>query len=213
VKPKPKAKTNKATEDRPLKVNYQIVASILLFIVAMKLSRNPKMDMWEEATFRAIYNLPDWMNIFFLSITQLGNIFVLFGLSVIYLARKRYHIVIRLLMSGFLAYLITGVAKDLFGRGRPQELLVDIVYRDLLIRGPGFPSGHAALATAVALTLWRHLPKRHRWVVPFIIIGVSMSRIYLGVHAPLDVIGGIAIGWFSAEIFRFVQIRDIRKSA
>jgi len=60
------------------------------------------------------------------------------------------------------------------------------------------------------LTLIGYLPRRYRWVVPSAIIGVAISRIYLGVHAPLDIIGGFAIGWFCAEIVRFVIPGDMR---
>lgn len=205
-----KVKTKKIRLGHVLKPRLQVFLSISLFLAATLLSRNRAMDAWEEVAFRIIYDLPEWLTPVFLFITQLGGIIVLFVLSAIYLVRGHYHIVIRLLMSGLLAYLLSGVAKDLVGRGRPSELLNDIIHRDLMIRGPGFPSGHVALATAVALTIGRHLPRRHRWIVPAIIIAVGLSRIYLGVHAPLDVVGGLAIGWFSAEIFRFVQMRDIR---
>lgn len=189
----------------------EVLMAILLFILATLLSRNTVMDAWEEVVFRAVYGLPEWLTPVFLIITQLGGIIVLFVLASIYMVKQHYSMVIRLLMSGLLAYLLAGVAKDLVGRGRPHELLTDIIYRDLMIRGPGFPSGHAALATAIALTLGRHIPGRYRWVIPVVIIGVGLSRIYLGVHAPLDVVGGIAIGWFSSEIFRFVSVKDMRR--
>ncbi len=193
------------------KPRNQLLLAVVLFIFAALLSRNSAMDAWEEVVFRAVYNLPEWCKPFFLVITQLGGIVVLFVLATIYLLKRHYHIVIRLLMSGLLAYLLAGVAKDVVGRARPYVLLDDILNRDFWATGPGFPSGHTALATAMALTLGHHLPLRYRWLVPVVIVGVGLSRIYLGVHAPLDVVGGFAIGWFSTEIFHFVQLRTIHK--
>ena len=91
--------------------------------------------------------------------------------------------------------MITGVAKDLWGRARPNELLLDVVNLDYIVRGPGFPSGHMALATALAFTIGHYLPKKYHWVPIVWIVGVGLSRMYLGIHAPLDIVGGFAIGW------------------
>ena len=61
--------------------------------------------------------------------------------------------------------------------------------------GYGFPSGHAQGSS----TFWGYLAseegKRWLWLVASVIVGlVSLSRIYLNVHWPADVAGGIAIG-------------------
>jgi undecaprenyl-diphosphatase len=62
-----------------------------------------------------------------------------------------------------------------------------------------FPSGHAtdsaALATAVVLLLW---PTRRRWHAvaggALFVIAVGISRVYLGVHFPSDVLAGWCVG-------------------
>lgn len=189
----------------------QLTMAVVLFWLTTLMVRDGTMAGWERLTFEVVYNMPEALTPFFLAVTQLGNITMLFALSAVYLAVKHYAAVIHMLMSGLLAYLAAGVAKDLYGRGRPQEFFTDLVYRDQLIRGPGFPSGHMALATAIGLTLWHYLPKRFRWISPALIIGVGISRIFLGVHAPLDIVGGFAIGWGAASVFHFVRVSDIRK--
>ena len=129
-------------------------------------------------------------------------------LATVYLFFKRYIIVIRLLMAGALAYLLAGVGKDLFGRGRPNELFEDIVFRDFMVRGPGFPSGHAAMAVALGLTLMHYVPSKWRWPVLILTVLAAISRMVVGVHTPLDILGGFAIGWGAAMLFRHVQVRD-----
>ncbi|MDZ7744855.1 MAG: phosphatase PAP2 family protein [Candidatus Saccharibacteria bacterium] len=41
--------------------------------------------------------------------------------------------------------------------------------------------------------------------------GVSISRVFLGVHLPMDVVGGIAVGWACGEVFKYVDIVDKTK--
>jgi membrane-associated phospholipid phosphatase len=61
--------------------------------------------------------------------------------------------------------------------------------------GPGFPSAHAQLS----LTFWGYLAwwcrRRYLWVVAAVLVAlISLSRLYLGMHFPVDVLGGLAIG-------------------
>ena len=90
------------------------------------------------------------------------------------------------------ATLIQTVLKALFGRLRPDVL-------PPLVQAPGFsfPSGHtitaAALYGAIAVFLWpagkRALAALSVLVVPL----VALSRIYLGVHFPSDVLASMAL--------------------
>ncbi|HYF96807.1 MAG TPA: phosphatase PAP2 family protein [Patescibacteria group bacterium] len=188
----------------------QLFLALGLFAITVIASRGVDMAGWEITLFQSIYNLPDFLHPVFLIITQMGSIYMLGLLLILYLIKKHHHIVLRLLLTGTLAYLVTGVAKDLWGRARPNEILIDVVNLDYVVRGPGFPSGHTALATALALTLMHYLPKKYHWIVPAWIVGVGLSRMYLGIHAPLDILGGFAIGWASYALFRHVRLYDIK---
>lgn len=64
--------------------------------------------------------------------------------------------------------------------------------------GPyGFYSGHASNAFAVAIFVILALKSRHKYILPvglaFALL-VSYSRIYLGVHYPLDILTGVVMG-------------------
>lgn len=208
-----KTKLKPSAKETLLQPRVQLAAAVVLFWLSTLMVNDGNMAAWERTVFQFVYQLPESLTLLFLAITQLGGITMLFALSIVYLVKSHYSAVIRLLMSGLLAYLAAGVAKDLYGRGRPHEFFTELVYRDHLIRGPGFPSGHMALATAIGLTLWHFLPKRYKWLAPAMIIGVGLSRVYLGVHAPLDIVGGFAVGWASVVVFHFVRMTDIRKKA
>lgn len=64
-----------------------------------------------------------------------------------------------------------------------------------------FPSGHAALAFAIAVILTSAYP---RLTLPtyFIAAMVSLSRVMLGLHYPSDVLAGVAIGLLSGDLCR-----------
>lgn len=185
----------------------QVIAATVLLVLTVLLSRDAILPQWEIDVFNAIHGWPDFLYPLFYIVTQLGSIYALGVLLIFYLARKHHTVVVRLLMTGTLAYLLAGFIKSLWGRARPHELLDGIVTLDY-IQGPGFPSGHTTLAVALALTVGHYLPRAYHWVIAAWIIGVALSRIYLGVHLPMDVVGGFAVGWFAYAIFRHVRIYD-----
>lgn len=188
---------------------WQLVSAILLFVSAVLISRGQNMTTFEQDIFMFVYGWSSQLHPFFITVTQLGGIYMLGLLVAVYLVIKKYHIVIRLLLTGLLAYLAAGVAKDLWGTDRPFEYLLNVTSLEYLVRGPAFPSGHMALATALAFTVGHYLDKRYRWILVIALVGVGLSRIYLGVHAPIDLVGGFAIGWASYALFRHVRMQDM----
>ncbi|MEX2502866.1 MAG: phosphatase PAP2 family protein [Trueperaceae bacterium] len=97
------------------------------------------------------------------------------------------------------SFYLNQVLKDLFDTTRPYllhpELLLGGEAAAGTAPGPAFPSGHAQSAT----TFWGLAAAllRRRWftgLALLLIALVSATRLYLGVHWPIDVAGGILIG-------------------
>ena len=101
----------------------------------------------------------------------------------------------------FLAWTIVGsvgldnLIKMLVDRPRPD------FHRLSDVSGSAFPSGHssaaAALFLALAFLLTRRMKRGRAWVwgvAAVVACLVAVSRVYLGVHWPTDVIGGLALG-------------------
>jgi undecaprenyl-diphosphatase len=104
--------------------------------------------------------------------------------------------------------LVTDVLKPLIGRNRPFTSTVAIQVIGSRPEDASFPSGHAANAFAGCDVLTQSIA-RARAVWWILAVSIAYSRVYLGVHYPLDVIGGALIGWLcgAAVEFAFDQLR------
>jgi membrane-associated phospholipid phosphatase len=85
--------------------------------------------------------------------------------------------------------------KETIERGRPGQLLEEVILRHAPAIGHGFVAGHAATAVALATVASPYLGRPLR-VISWSIAGVvCLGRVYVGAHLPLDVLGGAALGW------------------
>lgn len=137
---------------------------------------------------------------FFIALTRLGSLkvlTVLFTLQAVFFALRREKAALALTVKVSLAaYFMNWAGKALTARARPQ--LWD---RLVPAGGYSFPSGHALGAAAffglLACLLSRAYPGRRGpiWAFcGFMILGIGISRLYLGVHWPTDVLAGWVLG-------------------
>lgn len=145
---------------------------------------------------------PDWVEEMMRDITGLGGIGLLtfFTSAVVlylWIERRRWTI-LYLLVAVLGGTLLSSFAKGLFDRPRP-----DLVPHETIVFSASFPSGHSMMAAVVYLTLAVLVARvEQRRIIRFYVLGlaavvvisIGMSRVYLGVHWPSDVLAGWTAG-------------------
>jgi undecaprenyl-diphosphatase len=147
-----------------------------------------------------------------LSIVVLA-LLVLFFLYKVFKHRSELVLFIAVLLGSNILFLSL---KLFFHRARPD------FHRLIEVGGYSFPSGHATNAFTLygllTFLLWRHIPARWGRTVLILlsitmIIAIGMSRIYLGVHYPTDVISGYLAGgfWLTIAIWFYQRYQEKRQ--
>ena len=188
------------------------LAAVFLFVFAkiadeMREGDMRDFDQFLLLVFRSKTGLleplgPAWLAEVMRDITALGG-FTVLGLvtfsvaGFLMLTRKRHAagIVVLSIVSGTL---VSSLLKWFFARPRP-----DLVPHATVVYTQSFPSGHAMLSAVVYLTLGALLartqaePKVKVYLLLLamaLTVTVGISRVYLGVHWPTDVLAGWAVG-------------------
>ncbi len=136
-------------------------------------------------------------------ITHLGDKGILWiALTLVLLAfRKTRRLGVFCMVSMLIGLLVTNlVIKNWVARVRPYEL-IDGLQRIIEAQHDySFPSGHTTNSLACAWVLFRRAPKKYGVTALVLAILISLSRLYVGVHYPTDVLGGAVIGICSATL-------------
>lgn len=181
-------------------VLYSIL--IIIFLILGFMVRNSKEGiLFDMAILNAIHESPnDNIFIFMKIISFLGSGTFLIGLIIIIVIynfiKKNYYISKLLLASTLGSYVLNFILKSIVNRTRPLDFfLVDQ-------GGLSFPSGHSMVAASMYLTIAYILSdkfKDKKKIIYFasviIILLMGISRLFLGVHWPTDIIGGYIMGY------------------
>lgn len=180
-------------ERRPSDLIWLVAGAVVLLLCALPVHAD-RVNAVEADAFRLVNDLPSapfpivWVPM------QLGNLLVVPAAILAALAFRRWRLAAGLALAGAGVYVLAKVVKRFVERGRPSDVLDEVVVRGAAPHGLGFVSGHIAVVTALALVAWPWLPRWGRWAAGAAVAAVFFTRMYVGAHLPLDMIGGAALG-------------------
>ncbi|HHV38540.1 MAG TPA: phosphatase PAP2 family protein [Tepidimicrobium sp.] len=151
----------------------------------------------------------DFLDLFMIRLTHLGGALsiTLFILILLLFGNKRgKNIGAQGAVTLAISQTITYAIKSIFGRQRPYNILKDLNTFGIILKDYSFPSGHTSASFAIATTIAFNMPRLS--IVAFILaFAIGISRIYLGVHYPTDVMAGMFLGVGTAIITQ-IYIKD-----
>jgi glycosyltransferase 2 family protein len=183
----------------------RVVLGLAVLGVGFLLARRGELSLFETNLFRLLNDLPGIVYPLVWLVMQLGNVVTVPVLAAVALLARQVRMARDILVSGLLAYALASYVKGVVGRARPAGFDdVDAVFRDGTVSGIGFISGHSAVAAALAAAAAPYLSRRGRRVAWTLAWAVALSRVYVGAHLPLDVVGGVAAGWAVGALVHWV---------
>jgi undecaprenyl-diphosphatase len=201
-----------------------LIITIALFIILAGIYESPLMSAFDTAITVWIVDIfPSSLQRFFIFTTTVGSIHVtlplLFFIAFLSLLKRKYLLFLLFIMNFKGVRFFNEWLKLHFERERPplESHLVSVT-------SYSFPSGHSMKSLAFyGILCWYLLQspifqtkQRKLGVLLFfsvLILFIGISRIYLRVHFPTDVIGGFLAGvaWLSALVITYERLRKCKK--
>ncbi len=172
------------------------LGGLLVLVAAGLVPRNGRVSPAERRVFDAINSLPDWLYRPLWIFQQFGNLVIaLLVVLVIAAVLRRWELAAAGVVAVLAKLSLERVVKSVVERRRPGTTVPDAILRgEVSAGGLSFVSGHATITVAMATALSAVVPRR--WLVPIWLVVVlnGFTRIYVGAHNPLDIVGGTGLG-------------------
>jgi undecaprenyl-diphosphatase len=159
-----------------------------------------------------VHHRAGWLNPIFEGLSWIGRLGLVWIViaAVLALVWKRYAVFLVTVLAVAIADVSANALKGVFDEERPSQRYPE---PRPLVHAPtdgAFPSGHAATSFAAATALTFAFPR----LAPaffLLALAIGFSRVYVGVHYPLDIVGGAVLGILVATALRWL-VEALRSS-
>jgi undecaprenyl-diphosphatase len=156
----------------------------------------------EENVFRVLNDLPmpGWLWPAVWLLMQGGNLGAVPAVAVLAAITRRWRLAFDMAAAGGTIYVLVKLVKMVVERGRPAAYLDGVHIHGEPAGGLGYPSGHAAVAAALATVSAPYLSRRGGQLAWTFAFAVWATRVWVGAHLPLDVAAGAVLGWMAGVL-------------
>ena len=168
------------------------------------LARRPRSET-EIEIFRTANDLPDSAFPAIWTVMQYGTFGAVPVAATVALAARKSRLAASIAVGGTAAWVTAKEVKRVVDRGRPANIIGGVHLRGTEEGDQGFPSGHAAVSTAITVVTWPDVSTGRRLSLAALTGLVPFGRLYVGAHLPLDLVGGSALGLAIGSVINLVR--------